>query len=101
MKKIMAFYMAMFFKLLIIGIFIAVIVFIVNNRNNNSNQRNRSYRKLTRSRNDRYIAGVCGGIAEYFGWNASLVRVGFVLFGGFGMALPYIILALILPVSRV
>ena len=67
---------------------IAVIVFIVNNRNNNFNQGTRNYRRLTRSQNDRYIAGVCGGIAEYFGWNASLVRVGFVLFGGFGMAVP-------------
>lgn len=96
----MAFYMAIFSKLLIIGIVIAFIIFIANSRNNHSNQGNRSYRRLTRSQNDRYIAGVCGGIAEYFGWNASLVRVGFVLFGGFGMALPYVVLALILPVSR-
>jgi len=36
-------------------------------------------RRLTRSNNDRWIAGVCGGIAEYFGWNATLVRLLFVL----------------------
>lgn len=36
-------------------------------------------RRLTRSRTDKWIAGVCGGIAEYFGWNANLVRALFVL----------------------
>ncbi|MBU3061541.1 PspC domain-containing protein [Nocardia sp. NEAU-G5] len=36
-------------------------------------------RRLTRSNNDKWIAGVCGGIAEYFGWDATLVRLLFVL----------------------
>ncbi len=36
-------------------------------------------RRLTRSHNDRWIVGVCGGIAEYFGWNATVVRLLFVL----------------------
>ncbi|MGF6884041.1 phage shock protein C [Nocardia sp. GAS34] len=36
-------------------------------------------RRLTRSNNDKWIAGVCGGIAEYFGWDATLVRLIFVL----------------------
>ena len=36
-------------------------------------------RRLTRSRTDKWIAGVCGGIAEYFGWNANVVRLLFVL----------------------
>jgi phage shock protein PspC (stress-responsive transcriptional regulator) len=35
-------------------------------------------RRLYRSRDDRWIAGVCGGIAEYFGWNSTLVRLAFV-----------------------
>ncbi|HLS78315.1 MAG TPA: PspC domain-containing protein [Nocardia sp.] len=35
-------------------------------------------RRLTRS-DDRWIAGVCGGIAEYFGWNPNIVRLAFVL----------------------
>ena len=35
-------------------------------------------RKLTRS-NDRMIAGVCGGLAEYFGLDTTLVRVGYAL----------------------
>ena len=36
-------------------------------------------KRLTRSRNDKMIAGVCGGLAAYFGWNPALVRVLFVL----------------------
>lgn len=32
-------------------------------------------KRLYRSRSDRMIAGVCGGIAEYFGWSSTLVRL--------------------------
>ena len=33
-------------------------------------------KKLTRSRSDRMLAGVCGGLAAYFGLDPSLVRIG-------------------------
>ncbi|KZM69241.1 PspC domain-containing protein [Nocardia terpenica] len=36
-------------------------------------------RRLTRSRTDKWIGGVCGGLAEYFGWNATVIRLLFVL----------------------
>ncbi|MFR9752216.1 PspC domain-containing protein [Nocardia sp. 004] len=36
-------------------------------------------RRFTRSTQDTWIAGVCGGIAEYFGWNATVVRLLFVV----------------------
>lgn len=36
-------------------------------------------RRLYRSRRSRMIAGVCGGIAEYFGWDPTLVRVAFLV----------------------
>ena len=32
-------------------------------------------RRLYRSRRNRVVAGVCGGIAEYFGWNPTVVRL--------------------------
>ncbi len=54
-------------------------------------------KKLYRSRTDSMIAGVCGGLAEYFDIDASLVRVGAVLFTlawGSGI-LAYVILWLI------
>lgn len=55
-------------------------------------------RRFTRS-NDKWIAGVCGGIAEYFGWNANVVRLLFVL----SCLLPgpqfllYLVLWLVMP----
>ena len=36
-------------------------------------------KKLTRSRSDRMLAGVCGGLAAYFGLDPSLVRIGYAL----------------------
>lgn len=58
-------------------------------------------RKLTRSRDDRKIAGVCGGIADYFGWDPTLVRVLYVVISvasvGFpGMAV-YLLLWVLMP----
>ena len=35
--------------------------------------------KLTKSSHDRMIAGVCGGLANYLGWDPTLVRVGYVV----------------------
>ena len=35
-------------------------------------------RRLTRSNNG-MIAGVCGGIANYFDWDPTLVRIGYIL----------------------
>lgn len=56
-------------------------------------------KKLRRSRTDRVLGGVCGGIARYFGLDAALVRVIMVilfLLGSFGFWL-YIILWLVIP----
>lgn len=36
-------------------------------------------KRLYRSRRNRMLAGVCGGIAEYFNWDPTLVRVIFVI----------------------
>jgi len=60
---------------------------------------NTSSKKLYRSRIDRKIAGVCGGLGEYFGIDPTLVRVLFVLgliFVG-GALLVYLILAIVIP----
>ena len=54
-------------------------------------------KKLKRSAN-KMIAGVCGGLAEYLGMDATIVRVIYallVLFGGVGILL-YLILALLM-----
>lgn len=36
-------------------------------------------KKLTRSADNRWVAGVCGGLGEYFGIDPTLIRVIFVL----------------------
>ena len=56
-------------------------------------------RHLTRSRTDRRIAGVAGGIAHYFGVDPILVRVAFVVgtFAGLAGPLLYIVLWIVLP----
>jgi len=45
-------------------------------------------RPFVRSRNDRMIAGVCGGIAQRFGWNSTLLRVIFVIVSLASAAFP-------------
>lgn len=58
------------------------------------------YKRLYRSRDDRMVAGVCGGIADYFDIDPSLVRILFVLgFFATGSALfwAYVIMMIIVP----
>jgi phage shock protein C len=60
--------------------------------------------ELTRSKDDRMIAGVCGGLAKWLGWNSTAVRILYVLVSIFSVAFPgtivYIILALVMPVEE-
>jgi phage shock protein C len=51
-------------------------------------------RKLYRSRTDRKVAGVCGGLAKYFNMDATLVRVLFIVLTVLGGAGPLIYLAM-------
>lgn len=56
-------------------------------------------KKITRSRRNKVIEGVCGGIAEYFDIDPTIVRLGFVIttfFGGTGI-IAYIIAIFIIP----
>ena len=58
-------------------------------------------KKLVRSANKK-IAGVCGGLAEYFGMDASVLRIVWllcVLFGGFGL-LAYLIMWIVMPAQK-
>ena len=50
---------------------------------------------LKRSK-DRLIAGVCGGIAEWLGWDPTIVRLAYVLISVFSAAFPGIIVYLVL-----
>jgi phage shock protein PspC (stress-responsive transcriptional regulator) len=59
-------------------------------------------KKLVRSANKK-IAGVCGGLAEYFGMDASIVRIIWLLatiFTAFAGVLIYIILMIVMPEQK-
>ncbi len=57
-------------------------------------------RPLRRSRNDRVLGGVCGGLGEFFGLKPLWFRIVFVILGipgGLPGLIPYILLWLIIP----
>ena len=56
-------------------------------------------KKLYRSKDDRWLGGVCGGIAKYFNVDSTVIRVHFILLAlviGGGI-LVYIILWIVIP----
>lgn len=56
-------------------------------------------KRLYRSKTNKMLAGICGGIAEYFDLDPTLIRLAWVLFscmGGSGIV-AYIICAIIVP----
>jgi phage shock protein C len=60
-------------------------------------------KRLYKSRTERMIDGVCGGIAEYFGLDVTLIRILWVLltlFGGTGIVL-YIVAMIVMPAAPV
>ncbi|MBR4923658.1 MAG: PspC domain-containing protein [Bacteroidaceae bacterium] len=59
-------------------------------------------KKLVRSAN-KMVAGVCGGLAEYFGMDATIVRIIYLLatiFTAFAGVLIYIILMIVMPAQK-
>jgi phage shock protein C len=61
-------------------------------------------KKLYRSETDKKIAGVCGGLAEYFNIDATVIRIIFIILllpGGFPGLIPYLILWVLVPVRPV
>ena len=59
-----------------------------------------SEKKLFRSRSDRKLSGICGGMGSYFGCDSTLMRVGWVLaaFISGGLAiLAYLVLIFVVP----
>lgn len=60
-------------------------------------------KKLTKSKTDSMISGVCGGLAEYFGIDSTVVRVGYLIFTFLGVGSPillYFLLAVIIPEDK-
>lgn len=112
--RVLAAFVALPFRLLgvllntpmgtIFWIFLVVMV-ILSMRRNNDVEGNGAYRMkdLFRSTTNRRVFGVCGGIAEYFDTNPTIVRLIFVamtILGGGTMILAYLIAALIIPTGH-
>ena len=51
---------------------------------------------LVRSRSNKVIAGVCGGIAQWLGWDATVVRIVYVIGSALSVAFPGILVYLLL-----
>ncbi len=57
-------------------------------------------KKLRRSSSDKKIAGVCGGLANYFGLDSFLVRIAYIIlsiFTAFAGLLVYLLLMFVVP----
>ncbi len=57
-------------------------------------------KKLKRSRTDRMISGVCGGIANYFNIDSTIIRAAFAVAAVIGVGAPiliYIVLIFVVP----
>jgi phage shock protein C len=61
---------------------------------------NGGVKRLTRSSSDKMLAGVCGGLAEYTGWDVALIRLAVVaatLFSGGAAIIAYLAAIVIMP----
>lgn len=61
------------------------------------------YKRLWRSRKDRRIAGVCGGLGEYFNMDPTWIRILFIIFlllGGSAFII-YVLMWIVVPVEPV
>lgn len=55
-------------------------------------------KKLYKSNKDKKLCGVCGGIAEYFDIDSTLIRLAWIIFGCIGSGLiAYILAAIVIP----
>jgi phage shock protein C len=62
------------------------------------------YKKLYRSRQNRWIGGICGGIGEYFDVDPVLIRVAFLLVAILGwplLILLYLVMLIIVPLQPI
>ncbi len=73
-----------------------------DNNKSNSNSSEYTKKRLYRDNDDKVLGGVCSGLAAYFGWDVTLVRIAFIILGIFvhGTILAYIIAWIVIPPAR-
>lgn len=72
-----------------------------SSKTTSKNTQHKTYARLYRSSNNRVLAGVAGGLAEYFHFDPTLIRIIFLLltiFGGSGVVI-YIVLWIVMPID--
>lgn len=65
-----------------------------------NDKKNNTQKRLYRSATDRKICGVCGGLADYFGLDSTLVRLAFIALAVLGFStgiILYILAAVVMP----
>lgn len=65
-----------------------------------NDNKNNTPKRLYRSATDRKICGVCGGLADYFGLDSTLVRLAFIALAVLGFStgiILYILAAVVMP----
>lgn len=81
-------------------VFVGVVVIVLANRGGSFRVPAHGTR-LYRSRGDKVISGVLGGLAKYFGIDSTLVRLGFIALafvgGAWTATVAYIVLAVVMP----
>lgn len=63
---------------------------------------NKPVKRLTRSRDDKWLGGVCGGLAEYTGVDANLIRIIVAvctLLGAGSLIIAYIVSLFLIPLE--
>lgn len=63
---------------------------------------NTPIKRLTRRRNDRWLGGICGGIGDYLGVDANLVRLVIAvctLLGAGTLIIAYVIALFLIPLA--
>jgi phage shock protein C len=73
----------------------------IGGKNMNENRQVMQTTHLARNPNDKWVAGVCGGIARWLGWDSGMVRLLYILLSVCSAAFPgtivYIILWMLMP----
>jgi len=88
-----------------IGVIVLGILVIIWAQSGERPRAPRAGTKLYRTRQDKWLAGVLGGLARYFGLDVTMMRLLFlalvVLFDFGGLILAYIVMAIVVPLEPV
>lgn len=68
---------------------------LIKNQKGENVEEQKPANKLYRSTTNKMLGGVCGGLAEYFGWDPTFVRIIYALVSIFSAAFPGIIVYLV------